>query len=203
LHVVLGSNDSISTTGFTNNQSTWGYYVSNGAAYDQAWDGVSGGQPVQVLARGQAPSFALVSGASNGNDTLSGTSGNNLLQGGQGNDSLTGGAGADVFKFLFNEVGTDTLTDFTKSQGDKIDLSALLSASGINTSLASSVSQYLNLTPSGSDALLKVDVDGLSNFSNPELSINLLSAWASLAPASGQSANDNLLSLLTERVFMV
>ena len=61
-----------------------------------------------------------------GNDTISTGSGNDLLNGGQGNDILTGGPGNDQFAFgagaPFNqqELGVDTITDFTK--GDKIVL---------------------------------------------------------------------------------
>ena len=73
-----------------------------------------------------------------GNDTLDGASGDDVLDGGVGNDvliggagkdKLTGGAGADTFKFASANESTfwsmDTITDFKKSQGDKIDLSAI------------------------------------------------------------------------------
>jgi uncharacterized delta-60 repeat protein len=60
-----------------------------------------------------------------GNDAI------NLLTGGLGADTLTGGGGADKFVYKApNEstaaVGTwDVVTDFTASQGDRIDLSAI------------------------------------------------------------------------------
>ena len=73
-----------------------------------------------------------------GNDTLDGASGNDVLNGGVGNDlligsagkdKLTGGAGADTFKFASANESTfwnmDTITDFKRAQGDKIDLSAI------------------------------------------------------------------------------
>lgn len=195
LGVVLGSNDSISATGFSSSTPTWGYYSFNGVVYDQQWTATVSSQSVTLYARGTTPGFTTVAGATTGADALTGTSGNDLLQGGQGNDTLTGGAAADVFKFAFNEVGSDTITDFSKSLGDKIDLSALLSGSGINTSLSASVANYLSLTQSGSDALLKVDVDGQSNFTNAELSINLTGAWSSLS-------SDTPLGLLTDRVIL-
>ncbi|ADC61231.1 calcium-binding protein [Allochromatium vinosum] len=60
-------------------------------------------------------------------NTLSGLGGNDVLDGAGGQDSLTGGGGADRFVF---SVVTDTsasmpdvITDFTRSQSDKIDLS--------------------------------------------------------------------------------
>ncbi len=64
-----------------------------------------------------------------GADRLIAGSGNNRLDGGAGADTLTGGAGADVFQFAHLadslDSGPDRITDFTYSQGDRIDLSAL------------------------------------------------------------------------------
>lgn len=69
----------------------------------------------------------LIGGA--GADTLTGNSGKDSLYGGGGADTLTGGAGADsfVFKSLGDSRGTsvDTITDFSGSGGDHIDLSKL------------------------------------------------------------------------------
>ncbi|WP_373503828.1 calcium-binding protein [Aestuariivirga sp.] len=65
-----------------------------------------------------------------GNDILTGNGGRNQLQGDLGSDILTGGAGADRFVFrIFEEsrAGTsrDIITDFSRSQGDRIDFSRL------------------------------------------------------------------------------
>jgi len=64
-----------------------------------------------------------------GDDVLNGDVGNDVLIGGAGKDKLTGGAGADTFKFASANESTfwsmDIITDFKKSQGDKIDLSAI------------------------------------------------------------------------------
>ncbi|MFG6082239.1 calcium-binding protein [Paracoccus litorisediminis] len=81
-----------------------------------------------------------------GNDTLNGNSGNDIIDGGIGNDALNGGTGNDRIagghgldrlsgaagadSFVFNLVsdstvalgGRDTITDFSRNQGDKIDL---------------------------------------------------------------------------------
>ncbi|MGH6999037.1 MAG: calcium-binding protein, partial [Phenylobacterium sp.] len=67
---------------------------------------------------------SLVGG--DGNDVLLGGAGNDRLEGGPGADTLTGGAGADSFVFRPADIAsTDTITDFTKAQGDKIMLSEL------------------------------------------------------------------------------
>jgi Ca2+-binding RTX toxin-like protein len=61
------------------------------------------------------------------NDTLIGSNGNNVLDGKNGRDVLTGGLGADTFLFstkpTFGSPTADHITDFTGSQGDKIQIS--------------------------------------------------------------------------------
>ncbi|MEY4254862.1 MAG: bifunctional hemolysin/adenylate cyclase precursor [Pseudomonadota bacterium] len=62
-------------------------------------------------------------------NVLNGGAGNDFLTGGGGKDTLTGGAGADAFIFTAltdSAVATpDLITDFTRADGDYIDLSAL------------------------------------------------------------------------------
>lgn len=58
-----------------------------------------------------------------GNDKLGGGAGNDLLYGGAGNDVLTGGAGKDVFVFETASGGIDTIADFNRTEGDKIQFS--------------------------------------------------------------------------------
>jgi Ca2+-binding RTX toxin-like protein len=74
-----------------------------------------------------------------GNDTLNGGIGNDNLQGGggidrliggNGTDSLTGGLGADSFVFntkaeSVKGVARDSILDFSHTDGDRIDLSAI------------------------------------------------------------------------------
>jgi len=63
-----------------------------------------------------------------GDDILDGGAGNDALFGGPGRDKLTGGAGADRFIFGNETLGTpitlaDQILDFSRLQGDKIDVS--------------------------------------------------------------------------------
>jgi Ca2+-binding RTX toxin-like protein len=62
-------------------------------------------------------------------DQLSGFSGNDTITGGRGADFLSGGKGADrfVFKSRYDSKGYDNdyIEDFSRSQGDKIDLRAI------------------------------------------------------------------------------
>jgi len=70
------------------------------------------------------------------NDHLSGFGGNDTLTGGGGADWLSGGKGAD--RFVFRSVSeskgynNDYITDFSRSQGDKIDLSKIDAKTGIS-----------------------------------------------------------------------
>jgi serralysin len=65
-----------------------------------------------------------------GNDILSGLNGNDRLIGGTGSDELHGGSGADTFDFNNkNESVTganrDVIVDFSRSEGDKVDLATI------------------------------------------------------------------------------
>jgi Ca2+-binding RTX toxin-like protein len=72
----------------------------------------------------------ILDGGFNGNDTLTGGGGDDAITGGAGTDLITGGAGKDTFFFAAFHTGTaagsiDIIRDFSHSQGDRIDLSAL------------------------------------------------------------------------------
>ncbi|MBR0556593.1 calcium-binding protein [Ciceribacter sp. L1K23] len=66
-----------------------------------------------------------------GNDTLKGMEGNDKLYGGAGADKLYGGTGADRFVFTaladstVSSSARDMIYDFSQSQGDRVDLSAI------------------------------------------------------------------------------
>jgi Ca2+-binding RTX toxin-like protein len=64
-----------------------------------------------------------------GNDRLLGNLGNDTLGGGDGDDTLTGGSDADTFVFSANH-GSDTITDFTASDGDMLKLKTNLWTDG-------------------------------------------------------------------------
>ena len=53
--------------------------------------------------------------------TIIGGDGNDILFGGSGSDTLTGGSGADTFKFTVT-AGSDTITDYSKSDGDVLKI---------------------------------------------------------------------------------
>jgi Ca2+-binding RTX toxin-like protein len=95
----------------------------------------------------------LLGGA--GNDRLYGGAGDDILNGGSGRDRLFGGLGADQFVFDDGDSGVssrsrDTIEDFARSQGDRIDLRA------IDGNAATAVDDSLALVSSQSDALATV-----------------------------------------------
>jgi Ca2+-binding RTX toxin-like protein len=124
---------------------------------------------------GTAAADTLSGGA--GSDTVDGGAGNDTLNGGGGQDTLTGGAGADKFVFdavaladaraatpIFDEVADYNQGNsgiFSASEGDQIDLSALLSAAynhGNGPVVSSLVRAYED--SSGTFASLQINPDG-------------------------------------------
>jgi Ca2+-binding RTX toxin-like protein len=69
-----------------------------------------------------------------GNDTIDGGAGNDIITGGAGDDDLTGGTGADIFIFAATSNGLDTIRDFNASEGDILDLAAIITGGAYNTS---------------------------------------------------------------------
>jgi len=101
--------------------------AGNDSLYGGAGDDVLDGGDGDDTLIGDEGNDTLYGGA--GADALVGGAGNDVLIGGPGADNLTGGAGADRFVFRVGDLGadpsnTDVITDFSRSDGDKIDLSA-------------------------------------------------------------------------------
>ena len=111
-----------------------------------------------------------------GADDLFGDGGNDTLAGGLGVDTLTGGTGSDMFVFATSADsssganGADTITDFSKAQGDRIDLSAIdanTNAGGnqgfafVGQAAFTGTAGELRFTyDGGGDTLVQMDVDG-------------------------------------------
>ena len=91
-----------------------------------------------------------------GNDYLYGQDGNDILVGGLGTDTLSGGKGADTFVFD-NRSGVDTITDFNRAEGDRIDLSAVLESFD---PLTDAITDFVSARNSGKDTILSIDTNG-------------------------------------------
>lgn len=108
-----------------------------------------------------------------GADIVDGGAGNDTITGGLGADRLTGGLGAD--RFVLNSVAEslvsapDVITDFSRSQGDRINLSAIdanskvtgnQSFSFIGGAAFSNRPGELRVEQSGGSTFVSGDVDG-------------------------------------------
>lgn len=104
--------------------------------------------------------------------TFTGTINNDLMLGGLGEDIMAGKAGADSFIFDVltmnadardnneSSVGfdTDTITDFNATEGNKLDLSKLLTEEN-----AGNLENYLPFLLDNGDTLINVKSDGAGN----------------------------------------
>jgi serralysin len=102
----IGSNKNIAPTGLIGS-------TTYGTEYNV---GIANGADIEYARGGTA------------NDVLIGNALPNALYGGNGSDTLTGGLGADAFIFdVFNagNIDNDTVIDFNRAQGDKINLSLI------------------------------------------------------------------------------
>ena len=107
-----------------------------------------------------------------GNDVLIGGAGDDWLEGGAGADVLTGGAGKDIFMFRDGDSvpgAMDIITDFSRAQGDKIDLNMIDAKAGtpandkftfIGTADFHKVAGELNYKVVNGNAIVSGDMDG-------------------------------------------
>lgn len=98
-----------------------------------------------------------------GDDFLDGEGGIDFLSGGVGHDTLTGGGAADTFAFAeFGAANRDVITDYLATDGDKVDLSAILDSV---FAPGSDVSKFVHLATDGVNTTVQVDTTGTGTFS--------------------------------------
>lgn len=135
-------------------------------------DTVSGGNGNDTIA-GDAGADRLR--GDGGNDSLSGGAGNDTIDGSLGQDVLAGGLGADQFTYNNLEASGEVIFDFSRSEGDKVILTALDAntvADGnqafafIGTAAFSKVAGQLRYEVSGADSYVMGDLngDGVADF---------------------------------------
>lgn len=96
--------------------------------------------------------------ASTGNDVITSTAGNDVFNAKTGADTI-------IFKVLNSSDaaggnGHDTWADFSKAQGDKIDVSQLLQGQGVDKS---NIGQFISVAGDGKgNTVISIDRDGLS-----------------------------------------
>ena len=101
-----------------------------------------------------------------GNDILDGGAGNDILYGEGGNDILViglgfdrayGGEGADVFAVTAIDEFVDVIHDFSRAQGDSINIADVLSG---YDPLTDDIANFVRLVQNGSDTELQINADG-------------------------------------------
>ena len=97
-----------------------------------------------------------------------------------------------MFYWAQGQSGSDTVNSFSKAGGDKLDLRGILTGSGFTPA---TLNNFLQLTQSGTNAVIKIDVDGGGDFATNAQTITLTSAWSDF------SAN-TLSTLLTQHVIL-
>lgn len=128
-----------------------------------------------------------------GDDQIWGEAGNDTLIGGVGNDTLIGGSGADVFKWSLNDAGSagepavDHLADFSKSQGDTLDLRDLLQGETEAT-----LSQYLSFGEEGGKAVLSISTTANGDVTQKVVFDN--QSLLQLEQAFGAASADDLIA---------
>ncbi|WP_085903807.1 DUF5801 repeats-in-toxin domain-containing protein [Kiloniella majae] len=137
-----------------------------------------------------------------GDDIIIGGIYEDRMSGGTGDDTLTGGDAADVFVFKADSVGgNDTITDFDASEGDVIDLSALLSGFTVgnnNAATAIALKDYLSLSEESGDTVLTIDHDGVGG-SDVTTTIRL----DNVNLLNGGSSDDAIKTLLDDQNLIV
>jgi Ca2+-binding RTX toxin-like protein len=175
-YALPGGVENLSLTGSLAIDGT-GNDVANAIAGNAAANRLEGGAGNDSLS-GLGGDDTLLGGI--GNDSLRGADGADTLVGGTGLDSLQGGTGADRFIFSAGETGVtastaDKLLDFSKTDGDLIDLSAfdaVTATSGdeafafVGSAAFSKTAGELRVTGSGTSWQVSGDVngDGVADF---------------------------------------
>jgi hypothetical protein len=186
LRVVLGSGDTVATTNL--GSVAWGYFTygtdtaGDAVAYDRHWSGTaSNTHAVDLYATGGTYATGAAANVTG-----------SQINSAPGSETLTGTSAADVFYWAQNQSGSDTVTGFHKTtDGDKLDLRGLLTGTG---AMLANIGNFVQITQSGTNAVLKVDTEGSANFVAPAQTITLTDAWADLT--SGVANNATLLTTL-------
>jgi hypothetical protein len=108
---------------------------------------------IDVIQTDDANSNQLV--GDDGDNIIRGSEGNDTITGNQGDDTLSGGLGSDTFIYSNNNNGNDTITDFSLSENDKLDISDL-----VDYQQGQSIAEFVSVESTDSDSIVHIDADG-------------------------------------------
>jgi Ca2+-binding RTX toxin-like protein len=176
---VYGGTGNDSVGGGTGTDRVYGGWgddtISGGDGNDSLYGGSGNdtinGQNHDDLIYGGIGNDSINGGANNdtiygeaGADTILGGTGNDTLVGGDGVDTLTGNGGADTFRYQSLSNGGDTITDFSRTQLDKVDLSQIDSGNGGSGAFAwggtTATAHGVWYQQTGGNTVLRCDTDG-------------------------------------------
>ncbi len=126
-----------------------------------------------------------------GDDAVNGNNGDNILSGNDGLDTLYGFGGSDIFIFevanAFNDI--DIIGDFSLGDNDILDLSDLLFGYNSGTD---NITNFVQISDSGANSTLSVDINGLANFT-PATQIATLLSVTGLTDEAALETNGNII----------
>ncbi len=130
-------------------------------------DRVDGGNGNDTISGGDGADY-IIGGA--GQDSINGGNGGDIIVGGTGADSITLGAGADMLVWRAGDNGAvpDIVTDFSRTDGDMLNLSELLPGFVEGASL---LSDFVRLVEAGGNTSVQIDATGSHNFSGANATI--------------------------------
>jgi Ca2+-binding RTX toxin-like protein len=154
-------------------------------------DVLSGGAGADVMNGGNGAD-TLYGG--NDGDTLDGDADGDVLFGEDGLDTLWGDGGNDRFGFTndtaFNDI--DVIKDFNiSSQEDMLDISNILFMNGYEDGV-DTLTDWVQITDSGSDSVVKIDVTGTATFGGGT-QIATLESITGLTDEAALKASGNLI----------
>ncbi|BAS68398.1 cadherin-like domain-containing protein [Bathymodiolus septemdierum thioautotrophic gill symbiont] len=131
---------------------------------------------IDVIQTGDANDNQLV--GDEGDNIIRGLAGDDTITGIQGDDTLSGGLGSDTFVYSNNNDGNDTITDFSLSEGDKLDLSDL-----VDYQEGQNITDFVSVENIGNDSIVHIDSDG-AGIGESYVSITLSNATLSFEDLS-------------------
>ena len=139
-----------------------------------------------------------------GDDILSGGLGNDILVGGLGNDILKGDGGADTFTWLQGDtaagsVAKDYVVDFSKTEGDKLDLRDLLDHDGSHNQ--NDLKSLLSVFQDNEGVHLQVKESSTAPVTQEIVLMN--HTFDSLTGGSGTTANQVIDYMLTNHMLEI